>query len=172
MSHGARSLFVALTARFGRKIHNNGRLYLSVRAAAHELGSNKDAVARWYRELQHYGFIVMTEAGCLGVEGKGKAPHWRVTDLGYMHDPPTRDFLQWNGKRFRDAKVKKEKPVPESGDRPSPKVGTLPYPKVGTLHLVAVPESGDIQQGGPVPESGDISRSTIYSAKKQRAVGC
>ena len=49
----------------------------------------------------HYGFIVMQTPGGLGVYGKGQAPRWRLTELGYMKDPPTRDFIYWNGVRFR-----------------------------------------------------------------------
>ena len=33
-------------------------------------GSNRDSIGRWFRELQHYGFIVMTNPGGLGVDGK------------------------------------------------------------------------------------------------------
>jgi hypothetical protein len=51
----------------------------------------------WFRELQHYGFIVMVTPGVLGVEGKGKAPRWRLTELGYMREPPTHDFRRWMG---------------------------------------------------------------------------
>jgi hypothetical protein len=43
-------------------------------------GRHPDSISRWFRDLQHYGFIVMTEPGCLGVDGKGKAPHWRLTE--------------------------------------------------------------------------------------------
>jgi hypothetical protein len=101
-SHGARSLFVALKARYNFKLHNNGRLYLSQRTASREIGSGTNSVARWFRELQHYGIIVMTNPGSLGVDGRGKAPHWRLTELGYMGEPPTRDFLKWDGTRFKD----------------------------------------------------------------------
>jgi protein ImuB len=38
-------------------------------------------------EIQHYGFGVITSGACLGVDGKGKAPHWRLTEVGYMADP-------------------------------------------------------------------------------------
>ena len=44
----------------------------------------------------------MTQAGCLGSEGTGKAPHWRLTECGYMKDEPTRDFMRWDGTVFRD----------------------------------------------------------------------
>ena len=115
MSHGARSLYVALKQRYSQNVHNNGRIYLPQRIAADEIGSDTNQVTRWFRELQHYGFIVMTDPGCLGVDGKGHAPKWRLTELGYMKDPPTRDFLRWNGERFIEAK--KQNPLRESTDR-------------------------------------------------------
>jgi hypothetical protein len=90
---------------------------LSVRQAAEETGLNKDTIARSFRELTFYGFIVMSNPGCSGVEGRGKAPHWRLTEIGYMTDPPTRDFLRWDGVVFHEQKnlshylKKKQKPV-------------------------------------------------------------
>src|SRR5262249_25965994 len=115
LSHGARSLYVALKARYSITTHNNGRLYLSQRDAMKELGSGTNEIARWYRELQHFGFIVMTKGGCLGLNGKGFAPHWRLTELGCrmpknesIHDGTrnldfaTNDFLKWDGAPFKD----------------------------------------------------------------------
>jgi hypothetical protein len=58
MSHGARSLYVALKARYNQNNHNNGRLFISQRNASKEVGSASDQIARWFRELQHFGFIV------------------------------------------------------------------------------------------------------------------
>ncbi len=104
MSHGARSLYVSLKQRYSSNFKNNGKIYLSSRSAAEELGSQRNATLRWFRELQHYGFIVMVSPGHLGVEGKGKAPHWRLTEIGCMTDPPTREFLRWDGTVFRDLK--------------------------------------------------------------------
>jgi hypothetical protein len=60
LSHGARSLYLALKRRYIIKAHNNGHIYLSQRDAAHELNSHHDQIGRWYRELQHYGFIIQT----------------------------------------------------------------------------------------------------------------
>ena len=59
-------------------------------------------------EREHYAFIVLHEAGRLGVDGKGKAPHWRLTELGNtsrasadgLLDPPARDYLRWDGVLF------------------------------------------------------------------------
>src|SRR5207249_228164 len=83
---------------------------VDVRQVGRELGAELqtgfDSITRWFRELQYYGFIVQTAAGCLGLDGKGKAPHWRLTELGYMHEPPTRDFLRWNGVKFRPRKIR------------------------------------------------------------------
>jgi len=97
-------LYVALKRRYRHKDHNNGRLFLSQRMAAKELNSHHNQIARWYRELQHYGFIVLSQPGYLGVEGKGKAPRWRLTELGYMRDLPTRDYERWDGTAFVDKK--------------------------------------------------------------------
>ena len=114
MSHGARSLYVSLKWRYNQNTHNNGRLYLPQRIAANEIGSDTNQVTRWFRELQHYGFIVMTDPGCLGVDGKGRAPRWRLTEIGYMKEAPTRDFIRWNGEPFIE--LEKRNPVRESTD--------------------------------------------------------
>jgi hypothetical protein len=104
MSPYARLLYIALKGRYSFKLRNNGRIYLSTRQAGKEIGLNRDSIARCFRELQYYGFIVQTNPGCLGVEGRGKAPHWRLTALGYMLDPPTRDFMRWAGEVFHEQK--------------------------------------------------------------------
>jgi hypothetical protein len=100
----AHRCYVALRRRYSVRMHNNGRLFLSQRMAEKELNSHHNQIARWYRELQHYGFIVLQVPGCLGVDGKGKAPHWRLTELGYMKELPTRDFTRWDGAPFNDRK--------------------------------------------------------------------
>jgi hypothetical protein len=108
MSHGARSLYVALKRRYSPNGRNNGRIRLSQREAREQLGAGFTQITRWFAELQHYGFIVMVEPGCLGVHGKGKAPCWRLTEVAYMRgtsskgmdDMPTMDFLKWPGVRF------------------------------------------------------------------------
>ena len=63
LSHGARSLYVALKRRYNKNNPNNGRIFLSQRIAATELSSHYKQIARWYRELQHFGFIVMPVPG-------------------------------------------------------------------------------------------------------------
>jgi hypothetical protein len=111
MSCGARCLYISLKRRWRFKQRNNGRIFLSQRDAQEELGRDphRDTISRWYRELVHYGFIVMTNPGGLGVDGKGKAPHWRLTEIeapgGRNGDTlmlPTKDYLKWNGTKFQD----------------------------------------------------------------------
>src|SRR5215471_12761103 len=87
-----------------------------------DLGTNSiRSVRRWFRELEHYGFIVKTAAACLGVDGDGIAAHWRLTechsfDSKGTHIAATRDFDRWDGTPFGD---------PEKNRIPSPK-GTHP----------------------------------------------
>ena len=129
MSPYAREVYHSLRSRWSFDARNNGKIYLSTRDGAEETGFDAKTVARCLRELQHYGFIVMTQPGCLGVDGKGVSPHWRLTELGCMREPPTRDFLNWNGEVFHEqkspayykrrqrslAKLKKQNPAPRYG---------------------------------------------------------
>jgi hypothetical protein len=114
MSLGARMLYLHIKARYNIQSHNNGKLYLPTRTAAEELGGScLRQVGRWFRELQHYGFIVMINGGSLGVDGKGHAPRWRLTELGYMNDPPTRDYSRWQGDLFVEQKPRRKKQNPD-----------------------------------------------------------
>jgi hypothetical protein len=103
LSFGARALLTALRRHC---VKNNGHVYLSQRDASKALGhKRRNDIANWYRELQHYGFIVQTEAASLGVDGKGKATHWRLTELPMRKGnnefmPATKDFLRWDGTVF------------------------------------------------------------------------
>jgi hypothetical protein len=131
LSHGAQALYVALKGRVRFGAHNNGRVYLSQRDAQKQLRSGTTQIARWYRELQHYGFIVRTRGGSLGVGGRGFAPHWRLTELGYHRELPTKDFLRWNGEPFKDeprrrskTESRKQNPVPEKQYGVHQKTGT------------------------------------------------
>jgi hypothetical protein len=172
MSHGAKMLYVQLKRRYSFNSHNNGRLFLSQRLAAKELNSHHTQVARWFRELQHYGFIVMQMPGFLGVEGKGQAPRWRLTELGYMNEPPTRDYARWDGKPFVDkikpragkaARGVRESPHSSVRENRPPNVASVPenpHKESGSgvqenrhrssLPLsVSCPAAGDLRQGHP-----------------------
>jgi len=98
----ARLVYLALCARYSTKLRNNGKLFLSVRKASKELGFHKDIIAQALRELEFYGFIVMSNPGSLGVVGRGKSPSWRITELPYMNEPPSYDFERHTGEEFQE----------------------------------------------------------------------
>jgi hypothetical protein len=118
--------------------HNNGRIYLSYRKARRMLGrAGDEEIANWYRELQHYGFIVQTQGPQLGVKGRGLSTHWRLTELGFMKDPPTRDFERWDGVKFkarrRLSRSRKAEARPAMAARPAPpKRDTTAPPRPGS----------------------------------------
>jgi hypothetical protein len=63
-SFGARCLYMSLKRRWSFKQKNNGRIFLSQRDAQEEMGcTHRDSLSRWFHELIHYGFIVMTNGG-------------------------------------------------------------------------------------------------------------
>ena len=102
---GARVLYAQLKRHHFLNPNNNGKIYLSQRRALEEMGAgNRDSIGRWFAELEHFGFIVKTAEGCLGIDGKGKAPQWRLTELDtpYAAAPrATRDFERWDGTPFK-----------------------------------------------------------------------
>jgi hypothetical protein len=136
-SMGSRCLYIALKRRYIPNFKNNGRIQLSQRTARKEIGAGSSEIVRWFREMQYYGFIVMVKPGCLGVDDKGRAPHWRLTEVAYMRgrsskgmeDMPTKEFLKWNGVSFSkhhpsgDDKKKTVRPEPSSApeNRSTPK---------------------------------------------------
>lgn len=105
LSHGARSLCMALHERYNTKLQNH--VYLTGRAAAKELGSHshRDYVRRWFRELEYYGIIRMVSLPHHGLNGHGRAAHYRLTEESYLGKPPTRDFLNWDGAIFHEQKT-------------------------------------------------------------------
>lgn len=65
----------------GPKANNNGKLRLSVRQAAECLGCNPKTAGRAFHDLQAKGFIVQTEAACLGAGGDAQSPAYEVTEI-------------------------------------------------------------------------------------------
>jgi hypothetical protein len=110
MSPGARCLYLELRSRVP---NDRNQAFLSQRDAAEALGQARPSVRRWFEELQHYGFIVMEHPGCLGSDGKGKAPKWRLTEKGNTSKAsatgelewPTKDYLKWDGARYRRNRI-------------------------------------------------------------------
>ena len=114
-----------------------------------------------------------TEGASLGVNGKGKAPHWRLTDRrvfknnGHI-EQPTQDFLRWDGTLFEPHRApsrlrKKQNPgltVESTVDSPlSPlPAGVIAFPSQGGLNG----ESISVQASGLNGES--ISRLATGTA--------
>src|SRR5262249_43330178 len=81
--------------------------------------------------------IVLVRLGCLGVDGEGKSPLWRLTELGTtsttsadgLPEAPTRDFLKWDGVLFERKRETRDrnflKPKKQS---PGSYVGTAAVP--------------------------------------------
>lgn len=86
----------------GAKFNNNGDISLAVRTAAERIGCGRDTAARGFHDLQAKGFLLLTSHGRMGVEGKGTAPTYEITELAmrgeqsgkklYLHWRPGHDF--------------------------------------------------------------------------------
>jgi hypothetical protein len=190
LSMGARVLYAQIKRHhFVGAKNNNGKIYLSERTAQEEIGGGtRDSIRRWFRELQHYGFIVQTEGGCLGVDGKGKAPHWRLTELPTLTERETQDYLKWDGTPFpgngnqawrgRGQKPRKpivttahekQNPGPETTSRVDQKQRPPVDRKQRPLRGQSGPETTSISadQGGP--QTTSISRKPLRAGG--RALG-
>ncbi|NVK48034.1 MAG: hypothetical protein HWE33_17240 [Rhodobacteraceae bacterium] len=69
----------------GPEANNNGKIRFSVRQAANALGVSRDTAARGFHELQAKGFLVLTEAACLGTSGRARSPAFELTEIGLPH---------------------------------------------------------------------------------------
>lgn len=112
LTFGARCLYILLKSYHNGE--NNGRIYIGVRRAAKELGAGKTSAERWFHELREHGFIRPTQGAFLGLEGKGSATHWRLTEIGYMGEQPSREYKNWRA-------LSGAKPRHQNEDAPSPK---------------------------------------------------
>jgi hypothetical protein len=100
MSMGARLLYIALIKHLSFTADNNGKVFLATRKAAKDIGASQRSVCTWFRELEHFGFIVLTEPA-----SAMRAARWRITDVGWgkldgKSIEPTKDYLKWNGELF------------------------------------------------------------------------
>jgi hypothetical protein len=162
LSHGARSLYVVLKSRFSNTRQN--AVYVSTRDAEAELGQHsiRPNVMIWFRELQHYGFIVMVSPAHHGVNGHGKAPHYRLTEEWFLGKAPTRDFLSWDRTAFTE-KRKREAPSFAAknrirgvhGDSTPVTTGTPLVPEI----VSAAAESGDHGDSMSDDKGGDHGAS-------------
>lgn len=74
---------------------NNGELFLSVRAAAKDMGVSINTAARAFKIAEQHGFIKPTAKGYFQVKG-GPATCWRLTALAAPGMcGPTHDYRDW-----------------------------------------------------------------------------
>ena len=167
LSHGSKWLYVALKRR---KSNNGNRAYISYRTAQKEIKSSTKKIGEWFAELKHYGFIELVIPHSLGLDGKGKAPHWRLTECGRtskasengLFDPPTNDFLKSDGTLFD--------PKPYRGDT----AGTFKnkIPSTTWIHLGAdveytpVPASDPHFKARSVTHVGDVERASTRHLRR------
>ncbi|MCT4556607.1 MAG: helix-turn-helix domain-containing protein [Pelagimonas sp.] len=79
--------------------NNNGRVGLSSRTLARELGCVQRTAMAALADLQAKGWIVCTQKGYPGYEGNAHAPEWRLTMTPTVsngkHVPPTCEPRKW-----------------------------------------------------------------------------
>src|SRR5262245_39773922 len=150
-------LWIALRRKLRNDRLNNGKIYLSCRDAATEIGVSKNTIARRFAELEHYGFVRQTAGGCLGSDGRGIAPRYRFTDLAHGTHPATQDYEKWDGSLFprREWTWKKQNPVPVRGT-PRPRVRDIRKASNGGS---VCPRVRDIEEAPECPRVRDIEEA-------------
>jgi predicted xylose isomerase-like sugar epimerase len=89
MSLGARLLNIQLRRRLRNDRLNNGRIYESCRSAAQKMGVNKDSIALFYAENEHYGFLRKTAEGFLGCRACTRGYRTRIDRYRFFLRQPT-----------------------------------------------------------------------------------
>jgi hypothetical protein len=83
---------------------NNGEVFISQRDAAKAIGVTRSVIQRVHLEVIHFGFVVETSPGRMGTDGRGRAPHLRLTELPTKDGAATKDYLNWDGTPFTPPK--------------------------------------------------------------------
>ena len=118
MDPRARALVMEIKLRFDRAAES--AVGMSARQAAKLLNTTDFHIAiRMLKQAVHYGFLVKTSDGHLGVNGKGVAAQFRLTDEPYLGQPATLDFKRWNGTLFEE-KPRSKKTEPRSARHNTP----------------------------------------------------
>jgi hypothetical protein len=118
MSVGAKAAFLHLKANYNSNAQNS--VWLSERDGMKELGvGSRRTVAKYLRELEHYGFIVKVKGAHLGVSGVGESARYRLTDCAYAGKPATYEFQNWDGVLF-ESRPRSNKPNGKLGSKVIP----------------------------------------------------
>jgi hypothetical protein len=155
LSVGAKALYVELAANYNIKSQNS--VFMSARTGAKQLNADKDCITKWLRELEHYGFIVKVSGPFLGLDGEGKAAHYRLTDRWYAGKEPTYNFQYWTGEIFEP---KKHNPV-RKNRTPRPEKPDIGIAVKKARNGNKRPEKPDIGVTAECPEKPDVTSFTI-----------
>jgi hypothetical protein len=161
MSFGARLLWLETRGWLRNDRLNNGKQHLSCRDAAKAIGADKSAVARWFAENEHYGFLRKTAEGFLGSDGRGIAAKYRFTDLAHGTHPPTRDYEKWDGVLF-EGRPKIQNPVRKKRTPRTQKADIRKGSNEGSVCT----QKADIGQALKCTQKADISRLPYPSAEE------
>ena len=133
LSVGAKATFVALQSLHNDKSQN--AVFMPGRRGIKEygLGQDRNAIGRWLKELEHYGFIVMVQGAHLGLSGKGKSAHYRLTDRYHAGKPPTYDFQMWDGVLFEQKRKATAAEIARLDDLKQRRKKQNPVSRLGTV---------------------------------------
>lgn len=92
----ARCTYIELKRRHHRHDPNNGRIALSVRQVADELGVAPATASRAFKSLEKHGFIVTMQKGAFRLKVR-HATEWRLTEFfcDVTKSSATKDFASW-----------------------------------------------------------------------------
>ncbi|WP_417240594.1 helix-turn-helix domain-containing protein [Celeribacter halophilus] len=79
----------------GKVRNNNGEVFRSLRDLAEDMGCTVKTAGAALADLQAKGWIVCTNPWVRGVDGKGKAAHFRLTMMPTEKRPPTAEPKHW-----------------------------------------------------------------------------
>lgn len=128
LSPGARDIYHRLRIRcfaetaqkHPKVVNNNGSVFCSPRDLVKETGFCVKTVMAGLADLQAKGWIIATDLGCLGVDGKGKTAKFQLTMLpmgsGSSVKPATQEPKRWiEGQDYEVLAYKPYKPKPRKG---------------------------------------------------------
>ena len=165
MSHGARSpIRGAKGALYSSNFKNNGKIYVPQRDAAKELGSGFEEITRLVPRAAALRFHRDDRGGVPGRRREGQGAALEVDRTGYMRDPPTRDFVRWNGTKFkrprRAGRDGKQNPTTERRSAPLRKGGAPLLRKGGAPTAESATQRRRIQGASTATERRCITSIT------------
>jgi DNA-binding transcriptional regulator YhcF (GntR family) len=167
----ARDAYAWIERRYRRT--NNGRIPMSVRELAGEMGVHNDTAHKALVRLQVFGFIAVAEKGRIASAwGERKATRWRLTEYGIDGKLPTRDYLDVD---IAEAKSRCNRIFerPTKPDAASHDVGRERPTKPDSLQGTEgeLPQSASYQTGQSTASPGEVGVEEHILARVLTATG-